>query len=412
MHSEAGSIRIDERTKAVAGFCRSSIFIISLLAPMLMGQRAFAQTQTPSDPAQEITHLAQQAEADLHGQRTTVAVEEYQKMLALDPQNIQAHANLGLAYYLQSEFALASGQFEAALRLKPDLWETAALCGLSEVQSGQAAAAKPHLQQAFERVTEPKLRMAVGRQLFSILFEAGDLQRASDVVSELEQLDPTNVDVIYAEHQVYSLLANRAFLSMAQLAPDSARMYQLRGDKMMQSGNLQGAIAAYREAIKRDAHLAGAHFTLGEALSASQSSSDRDQAEGEYQKALADNGRDERAECKLGAIDMDRSDLEGASLHFKRALQLQPDDSEANEGLGMVLMASKSSRDALVYLKRAVQLDPTDGAAHYRLALANRSLGDLEAANREMEEFHRLRTQKENLKQNFHELPTQTLSAN
>jgi cytochrome c-type biogenesis protein CcmH/NrfG len=196
-------------------------------------------------------------------------------------------------------------------------------------------------------------------------------------------------------------------LSIAQLAPDSARMFQLRGDKMTQSGNLPGAIAAYRQAISRDPHLAGAHFALGEVFGASQSASDRAQAEAEYQSALADNPEDERSECRLGSIAMERSDLEGALKHYKRALQLQPDDPEANEGLGMVLMASESTKDAIVYLKRAVQLDPTDGAAHYHLANACRKLGDVETANREMEEFRKLKAQKESLKQSFHDLPIQ-----
>jgi hypothetical protein len=102
-------------------------------------------------------------------------------------------------------------QFEAAFRLKPDLWDTAALCGLSDVKIGQRATAKPHLQQAFDHVHEPNLRMAVGRQLFSILFQEGDLHGASNIVHELEELDPTNIDVLYAAHQVYSLLANRRF---------------------------------------------------------------------------------------------------------------------------------------------------------------------------------------------------------
>jgi cytochrome c-type biogenesis protein CcmH/NrfG len=184
-------------------------------------------------------------------------------------------------------------------------------------------------------------------------------------------------------------------------------MFQLRGDKMTQSGNLPGAIAAYRQAISRDPHLAGAHFALGEVFGASQSASDRAQAEAEYQSALADNPEDERSECRLGSIAMERSDLEGALKHYKRALQLQPDDPEANEGLGMVLMASESTKDAIVYLKRAVQLDPTDGAAHYHLANACRKLGDVETANREMEEFRKLKAQKESLKQSFHDLPIQ-----
>ncbi len=394
-----GSMRLVKAVRAVALL---SVLAVPFIHP---ANHVFAQVSSAASP--DILHLAQQAESDLHDQKPAQAVEEYLKILALDPSNVHAHANLGLAYYVQAKFTQAGEQFEAALHLQPDLWDTAALCGLSEVQSGQRASAEVHLQEAFEHVSEPKLRMAVGRQLFSILFEAGDLERASDVVSQLEKLEPSNIDVLYAANQVYSLLANRAFLSMAQLAPDSPRMFELRGDKMMQSGNLPGAIAAYRQAILRDPHLAGAHFALGETLSASQSASERAQAEAEYQSALADNPQDERSECRLGSIDLERSDLEGASRHYKRALQLQPDDPGANEGLGMVLMASGSSGDAEGYLKRAVQLDPTDGAAHYHLALASRKLGDVETANREMEEFRKLRVEKERLKQNFHDLRSQ-----
>jgi hypothetical protein len=54
-------------------------------------------------------------------------------------------------------------------------------------------------------------------------------------------------------------------------------------------------------------YLAGVHFSLGQALSASQSSEDRAQAEAQYKDALAENAQDEKAECRLGAIDLDRS---------------------------------------------------------------------------------------------------------
>ena len=396
MRTNECSIRKDESTRPWKKGRLGLVGALVLLGLLFTGPQTFGQSAT--DSALTIKQLEEQANTDLRDQKTNAAAEGYQKILVLAPNNVQAHANLGLAYYLQSEFAQASEQFEAAIRLKPDLWDTAALCGLSDVKIGQRATAKPHLQQAFDHVHEPKLRMAVGRQLFSILFEEGDLLGASKIVNELEELDPTNIDVLYAAHQVYSLLANRAFLSIAQLAPDSARIYQLRGDNLIQSGNLRGAIAAYRKAIQRDPHLAGVHFSLGQALSASQSSEDRAQAEAQYKDALAENAQDEKAECGLGAIDLDRSDMESAMQHYKHALQLQPDDPEANEGLGMVLMSAKSYRDALVYLKRAVQLDPTDGPPHYRLALADRDLGDLDGANREMDEFRRLTTEKDNLR--------------
>ncbi len=381
-----------------------------LLAWLLLGllpscQRASAQEITKTNP--EIVRLAQQAESDLHSQKLAQAAAEYQRILALDPDNIGAHSNLGLANYLQGKFVPAAAEFRIALRLKPDLWNITALCGLSEVKTGDNADAAVHLEQAFEHVTDPSLRLAVGKQLFGILLEAGELNRAARVVDELKSLDPANIDVLYAAHQVYSLLADKSFVTMAELEPDSARMFELRADRMAQIGNIEGAIQAYRLAIQRDPHLSGVHFALGDALSVSLNDAERAEAEGEYEKALEDNPLDEKAECRLGDIEMQRSNLKGAAQHYQRALQLQPDDPDANEGYGMVLLASDSSLEARNYLSRAVQLDPTNVTAYYHLSEASRKVGDLDAAKREMEEFLKLKAQRESLKRSFDDLPLQ-----
>lgn len=364
-------------------------------------------SQASSNATPDIARRAQQADADLHNQKPALAVEEYKKILALDPNNVSAHSNMGLAFYLQGKFATAAGEFKIALRHKSDLWNIAALCGLSEARSGKNEDAVEHLQQAFQHVADPSLRMAVGKQLFSILLEAGDLNRAADVVDQLQKLDPENVDVLYAAHQVYSLLADKAFLAMAHLGPTSARMYQLRGDRMAQIGNMEGAITAYRLAILREPHLSGAHFGLAEALSVSPNAAQRGEAEEEYHKALEDNPLDEKAECRLGDIEVERSNLQAALAHYKRALQLQSNDPDANEGMGLVLLTSDRSEDALAYLNRAVQLDPMNMAAHYHLSQASRKAGDLDAAKREMDEFLKLKAVKDKLRSSFDDLPLQ-----
>jgi len=392
-----------ERSRFARTFSMNAIGIVFAGVLLVTANRSFSQGTAGTDP--EIIRLAQQAESDLHNKRLEQAAAEYQKILALDPDNISAHSNLGLANYLQGKFAPAAIEFRTALRLKPDLWNIVALCGLSEARTADNADATAHLEDAFQHVNEPSLRMAVGKQLFSILFGAGELNRAAGVVEELKRLDPTNIDVLYAAHQVYSLLADNTFVAMAQLDPDSARMYQLRGDRMAQIGNMQGAVAAYRLAIVRDPHLSGVHFALGEVLSISRNADERAEAESEYAMALTDNPLDEKAECRLGDIEMQRPNLEGAAQHYQRALQLQPNDPDANEGYGMVLLASDSSREARNYLSRAVQLDPTNVTAYYHLSEASRKSGDLDASKREMEEFLKLKAQRENLKRSFDDLP-------
>jgi len=44
-------------------------------------------------------------------------------------------------------------------------------------------------------------------------------------------------------------------------------------------------------------------------------------------------------------------------------------------------------------------------AAHYHLSQASRKVGDIDAAKREMDEFLKLKTQRENLKCSFDDLP-------
>jgi tetratricopeptide (TPR) repeat protein len=288
--------------------------------------------------------------------------------------------------------------------MKPDLWNIEALCGQAEAKTGRNAEALVHLREAFLHVTEPTLRASTGQQLYGILFQAGKLNEAAEAVGDLERLEPNNIDILYAERQVYSLMASHAFVSAAELDPSSARMYEMRGDRMAERGNMQGAIAAYRLAIKRDPHLSGAHFVLGEALSASSSPANQAEAKAEFEKALADNPLDERAECRLGEIDIDRSDIPGATSHFKRALELQPDDPGANEGMGLALLELNSNSEALTYLKRAVALDPTNAVNYYHLSQASRKLGDSDAAW-EMQEFLQLKAREDHLKRVFNDLP-------
>lgn len=177
-------------------------------------------------------------------------------------------------------------------------------------------------------------------------------------------------------------------------------------------GDAEGAIVAYRTAIQRNPNLSGVHVALADALSSSRSAAERAQAESEYEKALAIDPLEEKAECSLGSIDLQHSDLEGALHHYRRALQLEPDDPDANEGLGAVLLLSHSDAEARTYLTRAVELDPTNPTTYYHLSQASRNLGDLDAARREMNEFLKLKAESENLKHSFGKLPLERTQKN
>jgi len=244
-------------------------------------------------------------------------------------------------------------------------------------------------------------------ELIEIYYGAGSLDKAAAVVGVLRQLAPENTDVLYTAYRIYSDLAGESMLSIAMVAPKSARMHQIMGQEMSRHGDIEGAIAHYREAVTLDPHLPGLRFELAEALNLSNSAAVQQEVEKEYRAALAENPFDEKSECRLGDIALRSSNLQEALTHYQRAVELQSSDAEACLGLGRVLTQMQRTAEAEQYLKRAVQLEPFTAAAHYRLALVYRATGRTAEAQKELAEFERLKEMKERLKQVYQDMRLQ-----
>ena len=365
-----------------------------------------AFSQTPSKPQQIESH-SRQAQEFLRKNQPELAAREFAAILALDPNNIDARGNLGVMLFFQGDYAKAAPHLRAAVKLRPNLWKIQALLGMSEKRLGQAATAQSDLAQAFPQLQEEKLRIQAGMELIEIYYGAGDLDKAAGVVAVLKQLAPENPEILYTAHRIYSDLAGESMLSVAMLAPKSARMHQMMAQEMARQGNTDGAIAHYREAVKIDPQLPGLRFELAEALNLSSSAADQEQVEKEYQAALSENPFDEKAECRLGEIALRASDLERAAAHYKRALELQPNDADALVGMGRTLTQMHRPADAEPYLKRAAQVEPFTAVTHYRLSQVYRAAGRTAEAQKELAEFQRLKQLKERLKQVYEEMRLQ-----
>lgn len=368
--------------------------LILLCVSILVMQRLQGQTGQKRD---QIAQAVEQARAFLRAGKPELAIVEYKKILALNANDADAQANLGVAYYMEHSFREAAPYLSAALKRQPNLWNLAALLGMCDRQMGRNAEAQTHLETAFAHVQEKDLHTAVGKQLFVLYIQDGKLIQAADIIGQLQQTNPSDVDVLYAAHQIYSQLGDATLYSIAQIDPDSSRMYQAKGDQLARQGNMQGAIAAYRQALQRDPHLSGAHYELAEIMSASNSASQREEAEKEYSAALTDNSLEEKALCGLAALELQRSDFDAASQHFAEAIRLEPKDAAANDGMGVVLISLGRLKEAKPYLVYAVELEPKNASVRYRLSQLDRRLGDLAAAKRDMDEFIRLREDQERI---------------
>jgi Flp pilus assembly protein TadD len=370
---------------------------------------AFPQTapRPATGKQQQLESHSRQAQEFLKNGHPDLAVGEFLAILALDPNNVDARGNLGVTYFFQSDYAKAASQLRSAIKLRPNLSKIQALLGISEKRLGQTAGAQADLEQSFPLLQEEKIRIQAGLELIEIYYASGHLDKAAGVAGVLRQLAPTDTDILYTAYRIYSDLAAESMLTMAMLAPKSARMHQIMGQEMARQGNTEGAIAHFREAVKMDPRLPGLRFELAEALNLSASPSDQDQVENEYKAALSGNPFDEKAECRLGEIALRGSDLESALAHFSRALELQPNDADACLGIGKTLTQMHRTAEAEPYLKRAAQLEPFTAVTHYRLSLVYRAAGRTADAQRELAEFQRLKDMKERLKQVYQEMRLQ-----
>jgi tetratricopeptide (TPR) repeat protein len=381
--------------------------IAAFLLVFLTVAPSFSQagsSQAASSRQAQVKQHTQQAQQYLSQRRPDLAIPELKAVVALDPKNLDARANLGVLLFFRGEYADAAPQLRAALKLQPDLWKIQALLGMSEERLGQQTEGRQDLETAFPHLEDEKIKMEVGHALIDSYTSTGDLAQAATVVSALLKLEPTDSGLLYTAFRLYSDLTDEAILTMAMTAPDSAQMHQMMARVLVREGDSAAAIKNYREAIRINPKIAALHFELAQLLWATDTVDGQKEAVAEYKTALELNPLDETSESQLGRIAAQNGDTNEALADYKRALELQPDDPVALTGMAGVLISQQQQAKALPLLERAVQLDPTSAAAHFRLSTLYRNAGRTEDAKRELAEYLKYKKMQSDLSAIFKEM--------
>jgi tetratricopeptide (TPR) repeat protein len=372
--------------------------IVAFLGLLLSIAAIPSFSQTEPSRQQQLEQHQLKAREYLKANKPELAIPELRAIVALDPKDVDALGNLGVLLFFKGDYAGATPQLRAAVQLRPDLWKIQALLGMSEKRMGDAASARATLEKAFPKLKEQKIRVQAGMEMIDLYSSAGELDKAAGVIDILREADPTNVELLYTSYRIHSDLAHEAVLSMAVVAPDSARMHQMMAHELAKQGNTAAAIANYREAIKIDPKLPGIHFELAEILNAASPTENQEEIEKEYKVALTANPFDEKAECRLAEIARRKNDLKEAYARYSRALELQPNDAEAAAGLAKTLVSMNEREKALELYKKAIQLEPTNATVHFQLSTLYRQMGRQEDAQHELDEYKKYKEMKEKLR--------------
>ena len=140
-----------------------------------------------------------------------------------------------------------------------------------------------------------------------------------------------------------------------------------RGDALLSQGQIEEAIAHYREFVRNEPDHAAGHNNLGYALIQAGRPQD---ALPPLRRALDLQPDHPEAHNHLGAALIQVGRPQDALSPLRRGVELQPDHPEAHNNLGVALIQTGRSQDAVASLGRALELQPDYPEAHYNLGLA------------------------------------------
>jgi len=181
-------------------------------------------------------------------------------------------------------------------------------------------------------------------------------------------------------------LIKRGLALAGSLLPGAAATHHSLGLALYKKGDVDGAIAEYREAIRLKPDYAEAHKSLGAALKRRADQAEHAQRFVSRFNQLAGlrQGRSAAAYRILGVAPVNKDDRDGAIAEYRTTTRLRPDDADAHWELGSLLWDSGDLHGAIAEFRRSMRLQPDFGEGHYVLGTALEENADADGA---IEEF-------------------------
>ena len=271
---------------------------------------------------------------------TERALSDYDEAIRLDTGNALAHVDRGILIATRkADIRKAIGDFDRALALVPDNVDTLILRGNAYTTVGENGRALADLDRAVDLSPEnPRAFMVRGL----VNARLGDMQRAFADYNMALSIDPKYVDALVNRAAIFSMEGNTdkalADLNQAvELQPDHALANYNRGYANFARQDYDTAIADYSRAIKADGRMSWAfnnrcltRMVVGHDLTEALSDCD------EALKLQPDNVQTRETRgfvfLKLGEKDI-------ALREYDTALRSDPDRPLALFGRGLILVA-------------------------------------------------------------------------
>ena len=320
--------------------------------------------------------------------KATEALETAHELSAAHKQDVQLHFSLGVLLASAKQYKSAQLELERADALQPETFEILHNLGATYLKGHEYAKAEPVLNRALKLKADSPETLYLLAQLD---FEQSRPVDALDLLVRAHKLAPQNTDIIYLMARV-SMTQNffedaiPLLESGIKLAPQRPDLRAALGESYFMAHKMESAVEQFQKLIELDpsarsyAFMGLSYRHLGRF----------DQALTYFEQGLKQDPRNVSCLFNVGYIEERQGHYSKAEEKFQQALRSNPDFADALLELANLRIKDKKFSEAADYLRRFVRVSrhPTDG--YYKLAMAERSLHQTAAAQRDLSVFQTL----------------------
>jgi protein O-mannosyl-transferase len=328
------------------------------------------------------------------------AVEEFQEVLRLKPDDVYGRNNLGIALLKSGKTDEAIKYFQEFLQLKPDDAEAHNHLGEALAIKGQVDAAISQLRESL------RLKPDSAPAHNNLGIALGQNGRTGEAIREFQEalrLDPAYADAqnylgiaLFKEGQVDEAISH--YQEALRLSPDHAQAHDNLGAVLIKKGQIDEAISQFREASRLKPGDADMHNNLGAAL---EKKGQIDEAIREYLQAIRLKPDHPDAHNNLGHALLKKGQIDGVIGEFQEAVRLKPDNADAHYNLGIALFRKNQVDEAIRQFQEAIRLKPDYASAYNNLGAAFMSKGQIDAAITQFQQALRLKPDQPNAHNNL-----------
>jgi len=329
--------------------------------------------------------------------RATVSPEEQKQLDAyfdrLKPAIGDAYNNLGVAAGGKNDFPAAISYFRKAQQWYPELETLDRNLGMSAFHAGDSQDAIVPLWHALQRnPNDEKVRIALGLSYFSAQNYEGALE-ALKPMEKAVAADP-GAGTAYGVSLIKTGKYEQGIgllKSLEQANPNLAGIHAAMGETYADQGIYANAIEEFRKSLALDAAQPRTRYLLGVALIRNGKPAD---AVPELRSALKDDPSNSAAKYHLALALLQSQQNDEAQSLLQQVVQQDPKYADAYYQLGKLQLEAGDTKQAISNLESAAALSPRSDYIHYQLSLAYGRDARADDAQREMQLYQALKTER------------------